>query len=76
MFERFKIEVSQDSGQPSQYACDVLNFLIEVTLMAKLITPRMIDLILRLVGEDDDGLLSGAEMHDMLMRIERLFCQE
>ena len=76
MFERFKIEVSPESGQPTQNACDVLNFLIAVTLMAKLITPKKIDLILRLVDEDDDGIVSGDQLHDMLMRIERIFCQE
>lgn len=56
--------------------CDILNFLIAVTLMAKLITPKKIDLILRLVDEDEDCTISAEQLLDMLIRIEKIFCQE
>jgi hypothetical protein len=44
--------------------------------MAKLITPKKIDLILRLVDEDDDCEISSDQLLDMLIRVEKIFCQE
>lgn len=69
LFNRFKSQTSGDK-------IDILDFLLTMTILARIIYEKKLILVFQLCDDDEDGAMTTDQILEMLQRVEIIFAQE